>query len=234
MKTTCLVISCEHAVNTVPPNYAHAFQEHPTVLDSGEAYDPGALTISQQLSQRLDCDLVHSEVTRLLIDCNRSLSHADCFSPFSRGLASREKQHLIDAYYSPFRDQTQRIIQSHLDRQQQVLHLSIHSVNPALKTQTNRTDLGLFYDSSRHGEQEVARLWRALLLRENPGYRIRKNYPYSGNKFSFPQTFRKHYSEQDYLGLEVEINQSLLQEPSDSSELIQTLSDSLQALLELL
>lgn len=234
MKQTVLVLSCEHAVDTIPSEYSALFQEPLSHADERKSMDQGALNITKQISQQLNCPYTQSTVSRLLIDCNRSLSHSRCFSKYTKSLPFIEKQQLIDQYYTPFREQTQRLIETHIQNDQQVLHLSIHTFAPVLKGFRQNAGIGLLYNSKRHGEKEVARIWHGLLLQETPDYRIRYNYPFPGDSNSFTKSLRRLYPEKDYLGIEVEINQLLLSTPETEKEVAFALANSLHELIALL
>lgn len=234
MKPTIPVISCEHASNNVPSNYHNLFQHHTSILHTPQASDLGALEISQFISKFIGCELTQTNVSRLLIDCNRSLLHSRCFSRFSKRLPDIEKNQLIENYYAPFRQQTKKIIDSHISNNEQVLHISIHTFAPIIKGFTQKTGVGLLYDSSRHGEKEVARIWHGLLLQEPLEYLIRMNYPFRGNSDSFTKSLRRNYLERDYIGMEIEVNQALLTTSESINELARTLAHSLSELMQLL
>lgn len=233
-KPISLLISCEHAVNTVPSAYSDLFKGQEHVLQTHRGIDLGALEIANHLNQIFACSYTQATVSRLLIDCNRSLAHTHCFSEFTKGLPVAEKQYLIDQYYLPFRQQTENLIKAQVESGCQVLHLSIHSFTPELDGVVRNAGIGLLYDHARHGEQEVARIWRGLLLQQTPAYRVRMNYPYHGNTDGFTTAMRKIYTEHDYLGFEVEINQALLEDKASVEEVASALSSSLQELLQLL
>lgn len=234
MKPIALVMSCEHAVNTVPEHYRHLFDQNEDVLQTHRAIDLGALDIANRIRQDIPCDFSHTTVSRLLIDCNRSLTHHQCFSEFSKPLSASEKQDLINQHYLPYREHIEVLIQHHIDQGSQVLHVSIHSFTPVLNGKTRNACIGLLYDFTRHGEREVARIWRGLLEVQNPTYRVRMNYPYHGKTDGFPSALRKKHAEQDYLGLEVESNNALLTTNESLTEVATTLSASLSELLLLL
>lgn len=233
-KPISLLISCEHAVNTVPAAYLDLFKGHEHILQTHHGIDLGAIEIAKHLNQVFACSYTQAAVSRLLIDCNRSLAHAQCFSEFTHNLPVEEKQHLIDHYYLPFRQQTENLIKAQVDSGCQVLHLSIHSFTPELDGVVRNAGIGLLYDHARHGEQEVARIWRSLLLQQTPTYRVRMNYPYHGNSDGFTTAMRKRYTEHDYLGFEVESNQALLGGQDSRGEVANVLSASLQELLQML
>ncbi|HBI21045.1 MAG TPA: N-formylglutamate amidohydrolase [Legionella sp.] len=231
MKPITLHISCEHAVNTVPPTYHHLFAEHASVLNTHRAIDIGAFDIANHLRQRFACSYTQTTVSRLLIDCSHSLTHPHCFSEFTKTLSPSEKQQLINLYYQPFRQKTAQLIQEHIEGGAQVLHLSIRSFPMEVNGVKRNAGIGLLYDHTRHGEQEVARIWKSILLQQTPTYRVRMNYPHHGHHDGLPHALRKKYSEHDYLGLEVECNQALLDTHASRDELAHVLSSSLQELL---
>ena len=233
MKPIALIISCEHAVNTVPPAYQDLFAGNESVLQTHRGIDLGALEIAHHLKP-LACGYTQATISRLLIDCNRTLTHAHCFSEFTQCLSETDKQTLVEHYYLPFRQETENLIQAKIKSGCQVLHLSIHSFTPELNGIKRNAGIGLLYDHTRHGEKEVARIWRGLLLQQTPTYRVRMNYPYHGNTDSFTTALRKKYTEHDYLGFEVESNQVLLADEPSREEVANVLSSSLQELLQLL
>lgn len=229
-----LFLSCEHAVNTVPSAYSDVFKEQHSILDTHRGIDHGAIEIANHLHQTFSCGFTQATVSRLLIDCNRSLGHTHCFSEFTRRLPAAEKQHLINTYYLPYRQQAENAIQAQIQNGYQVLHLSIHSFTPELNGIKRNAGIGLLYDHARHGEKEVARIWRGLLLQQTPTYRVRMNYPYHGNTDAFTTALRKRYTELDYLGFEVESNQALLQDKDSRDKMCNVLSSSLRELLQML
>lgn len=234
MKPLTLVLSCEHGGNDVPEAYQHLFAENKDILQTHQALDIGTLAVANHLSEVFNCPYIKSTVTRLLIDCNRHIAHPRYFSAFTNALSKEEKQILIDRYYVPYRKAVTEVIQHQIDKGNQVLHLSIHSFTPKHHGIVRNAAISLLYDSRRHGEKEVARVWQNLMRHHPPEYRIRVNYPYSGKADSFTATLRKSHPEQNYLGLEVEINQALVKDPQSTHSICTILSDSLTELLKIL
>lgn len=233
MKQTVLFVSCEHAVNKIPSVYLDLFHKHESLLQTHRAVDFGALDIATQLSQKFACDHTIATVSRLLIDCNRSLNNAHCFSEFTQTLPQAKKQILIDNYYLPYRHQTESLIQKHIDKGEQVLHISSHSFTPVFNNETRNGDICLLYDPRRHGEKEVAREWRGL-LQATSDYHVRMNYPYRGVSDGFTTALRKKHTEANYLGFELEINQKLLIDKNSLSTISEVVVESVGELLQLL
>jgi hypothetical protein len=93
--------------------------------------------------------------------------------------------------------------------------------------------IGILYDSMHHGEKEVARIWNELLIKRTP-YRVRLNYPRSGRRDNFTSSLRKQYTENDYLGLELECNAVLLENSKSYQEFTEDLTHSIYSLIEML
>ena len=231
MKKIALVISCEHAVDTVPKEYLSLFLPFRRLLVSHRGIDFGALVIAQHLKESLSCDLLHATATRLLIDCNRSLNHPHCFSEVTKKLSLKEKQVIIDQYYLPFRQQIIAQIKTHHDQGFQVWHLSIHSFTPVMNNVVRHADIGLLYDPQCSFEKSLAKRWRLEIKKQAPKYIVRMNYPYRGISDGFTQTLRKVFSSSDYLGIEVESNQALTYNETSFDTLKNILLSSLLNLL---
>jgi predicted N-formylglutamate amidohydrolase len=210
MPDTAFLVSCEHAVNHVPTPWKHLFADHEEILASHRAYDPGALKLARLLADTLDAPCFEAEVTRLLIDHNRSPENRFLWSKFSRGLTKAEKNSLIDEYYLPFRNTVGQWIEKQRKNGLTVIHLSIHSFTPVLEGRVRRADIGLLYDPRRVGERYFARSWKKRLLKLAPDLRVRLNYPYRGVSDGHQRTYRLLYGSTDYFALELEINQALV------------------------
>lgn len=234
MKPTILLISCEHGSNKVPKKYALLFQDKELVLKTPHAYDLGASHIVKHLHKVLNCDWVQTKVTRLLIDSNHGLHHARCFSKFSKKLSTVEKNKLIKTYYQPFHHELQEKIATHIAQGQQVLHLSLYTFAPILKGLFLNTGIGLLYNAHRHAEKEVARIIHGLLQHSTPAYKIRHNYPFLGTNDFVLKTFRNQFSEKEYLGIKLGINQVLISTPHELNHVCQMLEHALHELLVLL
>ncbi|HVT62366.1 MAG TPA: N-formylglutamate amidohydrolase [Legionellaceae bacterium] len=234
MKPTVLVLSCEHAVNKVPARYAHLFAKKKLILKTHRAFDFGAIEIATAITKQLHCDFVSSKVSRLLIDCDHSLHHANCFSKFSKKLPESEKNALIEKYYDPFHQTLKETISHHIAQQQQVLHISLYTFMPILKGVFLNTGISVLYDSHRHAEKEVARIFHGLLMQEPPCYKIRLNYPFPGTHDYVLQSLRHVFAEKDYLGIKLGINQALISTPQELHTISHGIIHSMQELLALL
>ncbi|WP_313791462.1 N-formylglutamate amidohydrolase [Lacinutrix neustonica] len=175
------------------------------MLHSHKGYDLGALDLFYYL-QPLATYSNYSETSRLLIELNRSLHHQSLFSEFTKSLTLEAKKAIIKDHYNPYRNTVETHIKELLKNNRKVLHLSIHSFTPVLNNMVRPCDIGLLYDASRPNEKQLALKLKQAITVINPHWRIRFNYPYLGKADGFTTYLRKQTPE-EYIGLEIEINQ---------------------------
>src|SRR5690606_36771859 len=82
-----VVVSAEHAGNRVPAEYRALFRGREALLASHRGWDPGTATLAAALAHRLGAALFLADVTRLVVDLNRSPSHPGVFSEITRALS---------------------------------------------------------------------------------------------------------------------------------------------------
>lgn len=157
MRKPVLVLSCEHAVNTVPNEYTAYFLEHEGLLYTHRGIDFGALDIATHLSDYFNCDLIQAKATRLLIDCNRRLANPYCFSEITAPLPIETKKQIIRDFYSPFREEVKTLISTYVKCGYQVWHFSVHSFTPVLNGLIRNADIGFLYDPARSNEKVLAK-----------------------------------------------------------------------------
>ena len=206
------IVSCEHASRRIPRAYQQWIS--PSEAQGHTAFDIGAQEYAEVLAQALNALFFTATISRLLIDCNRSLHHPKLFGQALRDAPTPLKQQLIDQYYVPYRQQVTAAIAKARRQRRPVIHLAAHSFTPELKGVTRCADIGLLYDPQRQSESHCAMRWQAALKASVPSLRIRRNYPYLGSSDGFTTALRKCHDDADYLGFEIEINQALLSSSS--------------------
>lgn len=203
------VLSCEHGGNVIPQEYSSLFQGKEDILNSHRGFDPGALEIFHSLKP-LASNSYYSTTSRLLVELNRSPGHPQLFSEFTRSLSNKEKQHLLNAYYFPYRNEIEQLISREISLGEKLLHISVHTFTPVLNGKVRGTDVGLLFDPSKALEKDFVRIWKFNLERVAPSIKVRFNYPYLGRADGFTTYLRKKYP-QNYMGIELEVNQGLLE-----------------------
>lgn len=211
MSASVLLISCEHGGNVVPPELAPLFAGRETLLASHRGYDPGALTTARALARIGEgTPLFAAEISRLVVDLNRSRGHPDLFSAITKALPARDRERLVETYYRPHRDAVTREVAALIEAGHTVVHIASHSFTPCLDGVTRRCDVGFLYDPGRPAEKAFCLRWLAELGRLDPSLRLRRNAPYRGVADGLATALRRRFGER-YRGLELEVNQRFAQ-----------------------
>jgi predicted N-formylglutamate amidohydrolase len=209
-KKTSLLVSCEHGGNTIPPRYRHLFKGHEELLKTHRGYDPGALLMAQDMAEAFEAPLFVSTTSRLLIELNRTIGHPKLYSDATRVAPPEVRREILEAHYLPYRSQVENHIAKEIAKGRRVVHLSSHSFTPVMDGEVRNADIGLLYDPARAGERELCLRWQASLKDSAKQLRVRRNYPYTGKSDGFTAYLRKHHAAEDYVGIELEINQKLV------------------------
>ena len=224
-----LILTCEHASNALPEEFRSLFFEQKVRLLTHEGFDIGAFDVYNGLKD-LAFFSSYYPWSRLLIEVNRSLHHPQLFSNISKLLDKTTKNYLISNYYHSYRNQLQQKIGEVITTGEVVMHLSIHSFTPLFKGIIRDAEFGILYDPGRRSEVLWAEDFKRELKVKFDHFKIRKNYPYLGKADGFTTHLRKMFPE-NYLGIELEINQKLFQKKDNSEYVISGLRSCLQSLI---
>jgi len=203
-----LVLTSEHGSAVVPARYAALFRAAADALRGHRAIDAGTAELTGYLARRAGVRPQRAQVTRLLVDCNRSPGHPGLYSEFTRDLPPAEKAHLLARYYQPYRDAVAGDVDRAIDAGDRVLHVSVHSFTRVLDGRRRNADVGLLYDPGRERELAACRYWQSLLQSE-PGLRVRRNYPYRGVADGLVTWLRRRLPAACYVGIELEVCQDI-------------------------
>ncbi len=216
------LVTCEHGGNRIPPRYQDSFVGHEALLQSHRGFDIGALAVAREMAQAFGATLVFSTISRLLVDLNRSLTHPRLHAEWVRGLPDSSRQRIVNDYYLPFRARAESAIVYALASGKRVIHLSSHSFTPELDGIDRTADVGLLYDPARAGEAALCKEWHTHLKALESGLRVRRNYPYKGKSDGLAAYLRRRFAADEYIGVELEINQRILLAGRKSRQQLQT------------
>lgn len=227
-----ILITCEHGGNEIPPAYAGLFAAEQELLRTHRGYDIGALELFDNLKDLAD-KTFYSTTSRLLVELNRSLHHKKLFSDITNNLSEKKKEQILKVHYRPYRERVEELIQDLIMVGHQVLHISVHSFTPVLNGEERKADIGLLYDPKREGERVFCRDWKKAFNKYDPGILVRFNYPYLGIADGFPTYLRRRFSDEKYMGIELEVNQKYPLEGGKNWEnLQQAIRQSLKIILK--
>lgn len=175
------VLVCDHASNRIPSDYGDLGLSEAARI-AHIAWDPGALGVSRELSRLLDAPLIHSNVSRLVIDCNRETSAPDLIPaiseltevPGNQGLSSEERDRRIDLAHRPFHETINQVLDERKRLNKPTTLISIHTFTPVYKGVQRHCQIGLISDQDRRmADPAIA------LLKARTSYRVGDNDPYS-------------------------------------------------------
>ncbi len=217
-KKVSLILTCEHASAKVPRDLQYLFANHLQIFKTHQAYDIGALAVARDLSGLTRAPLHCGSMSRLVVDLNRSQNNSGLFSRFTRQVTEHQRQQILNKFYLPYRSSVERTVASSIGRKHLVAHISVHSFTPVLKVKERVTDLSVLYDPARFGEKILAGAWVKELKKRFPSLRIHRNTPYKGISDGFTRHLRTIHRANQYLGLELEMNQKIVGSFSSATE----------------
>jgi predicted N-formylglutamate amidohydrolase len=175
-------IVVDHASNRIPPRWGNLGLT-PADRIRHIAWDPGALAVSLRLSELLDAPVVHSTVSRLVIDCNRDLDAADLVPaisedteiPGNAALTDDDRQWRVASAHAPFHDAIDRLLDARQAAGLPTILVCMHSFTPVYKGKSRPWAIGLIH---ARNDSFTAALRNALAA-DAPELDIGWNEPYS-------------------------------------------------------
>ncbi len=175
-------IVVDHASNRIPPRWGD-LGLGPSDRIRHIAWDPGALAVSLKLSDLLDAPLVHSTVSRLVIDCNRDLDAPDLVPtisesteiPGNAGLDAEDLRWRIATAHAPFHGAIDQVLDARRAAGLETILVCMHSFTPVYKGRQRPWPIGLIHAR----DQRYTAALREALAAEAPELNIGWNEPYS-------------------------------------------------------
>lgn len=206
------LVSCEHGGFRVPADRESLFRGREELLQSHRGWDRGALELANGIARRLQAPLFAAEITRLLVDLNRSVNHPEVFSELTRDLPAEERELLLARHYFPFRNGVETAVAAAVAEGATVVHLSVHTFTPEWEGRPRQVDVGLLFDPERGPEAVFCQLLRAEIEARLTTLRVRDNQPYLGVADGFTSYLRQRFPATSYLGVEIEVSGGLVDE----------------------
>lgn len=209
-----LIFICDHASNRVPDEFgdlgipAAELQRH-------IAWDIGAAGVAEILAGYFDAPVVLSDVSRLVIDCNRPFDDPGLIPPVSDGtsipanqsLTERERRRRWRTYHQPYHDAIEEIIAAKLTDRQTPIVVSVHSMTPVMKGVARPWQIAMCSAADRRLNDPVL-----AALRRHADIVVGDNEPYtldSKEDYSVPY----HAMRRNLQHLQVEFRQDEIASP---------------------
>ena len=155
-----------------------------------------------------------------------------CFSEFTSTLPKTARDQILAQYHQPYQQQVLQKIESMLQSQEKVVHISVHSFCPQLYGEIRNADIGFLYNPKHAIEKSLCLRWKKALTKVVPELRVRFNYPYLGITDGLCTLLRKRFAPDNYAGIELEMNQALTADPLNNQRLQNLISETLKTCLE--
>ncbi len=209
------VLVCDHASNRIPEKYGDLGLSM-TERVSHIAWDPGALSVSRALSSLLDAPLVQSNVSRLIIDCNRDLDAPELIWTLSEAtriaanenLSADERQYRIDHYHRPFHASIETLLESRRHAGRESILICMHSFTPVYNGVARPWPIGLIHGIDPRYTQAL----RDALAAEDPALNIGWNQPYAALN-GVTLTLEKHGDARGLEAVMIELRNDEILEP---------------------
>ena len=209
------IVICDHASNHIPNEY-NGLGLSKEILNTHIAYDIGAKEVALNISKFLNCPLVMTNFSRLLIDANRGVDDPTLIMKISDESViegnkkisflnnSDERKKRIKNFYEIYHKKISDIINASISKKVFPAIISIHSFTPFWRGKKRSIDLGILWDS----DDRLPDIFFNYLNKNYKNMDIGNNTPYSGRMKN--DTLYKHGTSQGLANILIEIRQDLI------------------------
>jgi len=216
-KDSNFIIICDHASNKIPSKFNNLGLSQ-DILNTHIAYDIGSKEVAIKLSNILDCPLVMTDYSRLLIDPNRGIDDPTLIMKISDNIKikgnlkiknfheSDDKNDRIKNFYDLYHNKISELINS-LEKNNKIPSIiSIHSFTPFWKNRKRNIDIGVLWDN----DDRLPRIFFDYFKKSHKNLIIGDNKPYSGRLKN--DTLYRHATIRGISNILIEIRQDLITE----------------------
>tara|TARA_B100001996_G_scaffold112971_1_gene85473 strand:- start:81 stop:857 length:777 start_codon:yes stop_codon:yes gene_type:complete len=206
------LIICDHASNRIPKNYNNLGIKSEEII-SHRAFDIGAADVAKELSNKLDCALIMSNFSRLLIDPNRGVDDPTLIPKLSEGVKikgnieitntknDKERLKRIKNFYLPYHEEIELFLSETLKKNIVPKIISIHSFTPIWKGKKRDIEVGILWDK----DDRLSSIFLEYIKNNICG----NNQPYNGRLVN--DTLYRHATLRGIPHILIEIRQDLLE-----------------------
>jgi predicted N-formylglutamate amidohydrolase len=227
-----VLLICDHASNAVPASLRELGLPERD-LQRHIAYDIGAAEVTRLLAAKLDAPAVLSGYSRLVIDPNRDLYHADSIVGESDGtvipgntdLSPEDTRSRIEACFWPYHRRIGAGLAGFAMRGQRPALVSIHAYTPIFGGDERPWHVGVLWrDDGRIAEPLIA------ALRTNDGLVVGDNEPYSARE-QYGYSMDVHAGETGLPHVLIELRDDRIASAEDQEWIAGILADALSPIL---
>lgn len=116
----------------MPQDYEYLFKGNEEVLYTHKAIDFGAFQLAKHLEEKTYLPFYYNDISRLLVEANRSPRNEALFSEYSSHVRDPERKEILDNFYYPHRMRVQDKISSIIKSNTSVIQVAIHTFTPVM------------------------------------------------------------------------------------------------------
>jgi predicted N-formylglutamate amidohydrolase len=175
------VIVCDHASAHIPDRY-RSLGLPEDALETHIAWDPGGLALARHLSHRLDAPLLWPDISRLVIDCNRSPDAPDLIVATSEGrpipgnqaITDAERRSRLATYHAPYHAAIDGCLERRSAGGLTSALVAVHSFTRTYLGESRPWEISVVFDDDRRVADMVLDA-----LKRDPALTVGANQPYS-------------------------------------------------------
>ncbi|MBX2803840.1 MAG: N-formylglutamate amidohydrolase [Myxococcales bacterium] len=215
-----VVLTCEHASNVLPDPWRWPEADR-WIVETHWAFDLGAAEIVRALAEQAHLPSVLAGFSRLLVDPNRPVGHAELFRGradgreihLNKALHPDEQRRRIEVFHRRYHDAVDAMLQQH----HRARVLSVHSFTPVYQGGPPRPmEIGVLFDL----DDALARAAAEIL--DADGWVVALNEPYSGRD-GLIYSAHRHATRHRRQALELEIRQDVAVDPERRERVVASL-----------
>jgi len=205
-----IILLCDHASNHVPEGFFNLGLTDDDLTDH-IAWDIGMADITRKMCDLMDIPGVLAPVSRLVIDCNREDDSPTLIPKASDGISIPANNDLTSqavaarkaAYYDPFHEAADKLVQAHLSEGLVPLIVGMHSYTSVMDNEERPWGAGFLWKD----DPRLAQAMIGLIERETD-LKVGDNEPYSGH--TLYHTMQKHGADHGLPQTTLELRQDLV------------------------
>jgi predicted N-formylglutamate amidohydrolase len=219
----------DHAGNRVPARLSD-LGLRPRDIERHIALDIGVTELGHRLARDVDSTLVLQRYSRLVIDCNRALSHPDSIAAASDGtvvpgnaeVSAQDRAARAEGIYHPYHGAISDLLAERDAEGRKTILVSLHSFTPVFSNMARPWQIGVLYGG---GDVRFARAVLAR-LQSAGGIAVGDNEPYQFDDTDF--TVPRHAIAFGRAYVELEVRQDEIADGEGQDRMANLVADALR------
>lgn|GEM_PF-150552 len=229
------MIVCDHASKAVPAKLGNLGLPD-SELSRHIGWDIGTEEIGRYMSEKLKAPAIIAGYSRLVVDLNRGKNHAQqipsnsdgTLVPGNQGLDAEDRTARRNALYETYHGTLDRMLEWQETIGGKPLLVFVHSCTAEMNGKKRPWEIGVLWSKNK----EISHLLMDELQRENAGYLIGNNQPYSLRKPMPGNSIERHAEQRGLPHVVVEFRQDLIDTPEKAQEMAKMFTRCLERAVE--